>query len=57
MARLRASASVGDGPLLMRVELGAGAHTGPSGRYRHYRYEAEVLAFILDQLDATLVRH
>ncbi len=52
VARLRASASEGDGDLLLRVELGAGAHTGPSGRYAHYRYEAEVFAFLLDQLNA-----
>jgi oligopeptidase B len=57
VARLRATGSPADGPLLMRVELGAGAHTGPSGRYTHYRYEAEVLAFILDQLDAADICH
>jgi len=34
--------------VLFRVELGAGAHTGPSGRFGHLRYEAEVSAFILD---------
>jgi oligopeptidase B len=50
VARLRATATPSDGSLLLRVELGAGAHTGPSGRYAHYRYEAEVLAFLLDQL-------
>jgi oligopeptidase B len=33
--------------VLFRVELGAGAHTGPSGRFGHLRYEAEVQAFIL----------
>jgi oligopeptidase B len=53
VARLRATGSSADGPLLLRVELGAGAHTGPSGRYAHYRYEAEVFAYILDQLEAT----
>jgi oligopeptidase B len=36
--------------VLFRVELGAGAHTGPSGRFGHLRYEAEVAAFILDAL-------
>ena len=51
VARLRATASPVDGPLLLRAELGAGAHTGPSGRYAHYRYESEVLAFVLVQLD------
>jgi oligopeptidase B len=52
VARLRATAGPDDGPLLLRVELGAGAHTGPAGRYARFRYEAEVLAFLLDQLDA-----
>jgi oligopeptidase B len=32
---------------LFRVELGAGAHAGPSGRYAHLRYEAEVYAWAL----------
>jgi oligopeptidase B len=50
VARLRATASPGDTPPLFRVELGAGAHTGPAGRYQHYRYEAEVLAWLLDAL-------
>jgi oligopeptidase B len=36
--------------VLFRVELGAGAHTGPSGRFGHLRYEAEVQAFILDAM-------
>jgi oligopeptidase B len=50
VARLRATAKPDDGPILFRVELGAGAHTGPSGRYAHYRYEAEILAFVLDRV-------
>ena len=50
VARLRATAKPDDGPVLFRVELGAGAHTGPAGRYAHLRYEAEVLAFVLDRL-------
>jgi oligopeptidase B len=49
VAKLRASATPGD-ELLFRVELGAGAHTGPAGRYAHVRYEAEVYAFVLDAL-------
>jgi oligopeptidase B len=49
VARLRAT---GGDTVLFRVELGAGAHTGPSGRYAHARYEAEILAFILDALGA-----
>ncbi|HEX5087352.1 MAG TPA: prolyl oligopeptidase family serine peptidase [Nocardioides sp.] len=37
---------------LFRVELGAGAHVGPSGRFAHLAYEAEVYAWLLDKLDA-----
>ena len=47
VARLRATDTDGS-RVLFRVELGAGAHTGPSGRFGHLRYEAEVSAFILD---------
>ncbi|NLU78484.1 S9 family peptidase [Micromonospora sp. HNM0581] len=50
VARLRATAKPDDGPLLFRVELGVGSHTGPAGRYAHLRYEAEILAFVLDLL-------
>jgi len=35
---------------LFRVETGAGAHAGPSGRYAHLAYEAEIYAWILDRL-------
>lgn len=35
---------------LYRVELGAGAHAGPSGRYAHLSYEAEIYAWALDQV-------
>jgi len=41
---------------LFRCETGAGAHTGPSGRYSHLEYEAEVYAWALDRFglaDAT----
>ena len=48
VARLRATAAPG-GRLLFRPELGAGAHVGPAGRYDQVRYEAEILAFILDE--------
>jgi oligopeptidase B len=52
VARLRAT---DDGqapaPLLFRVELGEESHTGPSGRYGQLRYEAEILAWVLEQLD------
>ena len=46
VARLRETDTAGS-QVLFRVELGAGAHTGPSGRFGHLRYEAEVQAFIL----------
>jgi oligopeptidase B len=36
--------------VLFRAELGAGAHTGPSGRFARLAYEAEVQAFILDAM-------
>jgi oligopeptidase B len=52
VARLRATAAPG-GRLLFRPELGAGAHVGPAGRYDHLRYEAEILAFILDEAGTT----
>ncbi|HEX9034682.1 MAG TPA: prolyl oligopeptidase family serine peptidase [Streptosporangiaceae bacterium] len=54
VARLRATADAEQrSPLLLRVELGAGAHTGPSGRYAQASYEAEVHAFVLSQLGIT----
>jgi oligopeptidase B len=46
VARLRETDTAGS-RLLFRVELGAGAHTGPSGRFAHLAYEAEVHAFTL----------
>jgi oligopeptidase B len=55
VARLRATQLADGAPggrLLFRPELGAGAHVGPAGRYDHLRYEAEVLAFILDEAGA-----
>jgi oligopeptidase B len=52
VARMRATAA-DDDELVFRVEMGAGAHTGPAGRYAHFRYEAEVYAFILDRLGIT----
>jgi oligopeptidase B len=36
-----------------RVETGAGAHVGPSGRYAHLAYEAEIYAWVLDRLGLT----
>jgi oligopeptidase B len=51
VARLRATARPDDrSPILFRVELGAGAHTGPSGRFARLGYEAEVHAFVLNAM-------
>ncbi len=41
----------GTHPLLFRPELGAASHGGPSGRLDRLRYEAEVLAFLLTELE------
>ncbi len=49
VARLRATAS-SDDELVFRVEMGAGAHTGPAGRYAHYHYESEVYVWVLAAL-------
>jgi oligopeptidase B len=49
VARLRETDTDGS-RVLLRAELGAGAHTGPSGRYGQLRYEAEVHAFALDAM-------
>ena len=38
---------------VFRVETGAGAHAGPSGRLAHLAYEAEVYAWLLDALATT----
>jgi len=56
VARLRETAARdgGAGPggalVLFRAELGAGAHTGPSGRFAQFGYEAQVHAFVLDAM-------
>jgi oligopeptidase B len=47
VARLRATGTAGS-RVLFRPELGAGAHTGPAGRFGQLGYEAEILAFIVD---------
>jgi oligopeptidase B len=53
VARLRATDDAGSpSPLLFRAELGQGAHGGPSGRLAALRYEAEICAWVLEQLDA-----
>jgi oligopeptidase B len=49
VARLRETGRSGE-QVLFRVELGAGAHGGPSGRFGQVRYEAEVAAFILSAM-------
>jgi len=49
VARLRETDTDGS-TVLLRAELGAGAHTGPSGRFARLGYEAEVQAFILDAM-------
>jgi oligopeptidase B len=51
VARLRAT-DPGTRRLLFRPELGAASHGGPSGRLDRLRYEAEVLAFVLTELEA-----
>jgi oligopeptidase B len=38
---------------LFRAEVGEGAHVGPSGRYAHLRYEAEIYAWTLERLGLT----
>jgi oligopeptidase B len=61
VARLRAAGdavggptggAAGPGQVLFRVELGEGAHGGPSGRFARLGYEAEILAWVLDRLGA-----
>jgi len=51
VAKLRATDGDAGSRILLRVELGAGAHVGPAGRYDHLRYEAEVIAFALDAVE------
>lgn len=50
VARLRETDPGWSPRCLFRVETGAGAHTGPSGRFGHLAYEAEVYAWILERL-------
>jgi oligopeptidase B len=47
VARLRAT-DTARSRVLFRPELGAGAHTGPAGRFGRLGYAAEILAFITD---------
>ena len=48
VAALRTS-TTSRGPVILKTEMGAG-HGGKSGRYDAWRDEAEVIAFILDQI-------
>ncbi len=50
VAALRASDPDWSPHCLFRCEVGAGAHVGPSGRFGHLDYEAEVYAWVLDRL-------
>ncbi|CAN5366972.1 S9 family peptidase [soil metagenome] len=50
VAALRAGDPEWSPRCLFRCELGAGAHVGPSGRFAHLDYEAEVTAWLLDRL-------
>jgi oligopeptidase B len=50
VARLRETDPEWAPRCLFRCETGAGAHTGPAGRYAHLAYEAEVYAWVLDKL-------
>jgi oligopeptidase B len=51
VARLRATRS-DDSLTLLRAEVGSASHGGPSGRYDKLRYQAEIYAFVLDELEA-----
>lgn len=48
VAKLRETAQPGEPRTLFRAELEEGGHVGPTGRYAHLAYEAEVAAFILN---------
>jgi oligopeptidase B len=56
VARLRATDTAGS-QVLFRPELGAGAHTGPAGRFGRLGYEAEILAFIVNAADVQTSGH
>ena len=50
VAALRASDPSWSPRCLFRVDTGASAHTGPSGRFAKAAYEVEVYAWLLDAL-------
>jgi oligopeptidase B len=56
VAALRASDPEWSPRCLFRCELGAGAHVGPSGRFGHLAYEAEIAAWLLDRLEVAGAR-
>jgi oligopeptidase B len=56
VAALRASDPDWSPRCVFRVETGAGAHVGPSGRLAGLAYESEVYAWVLDRLGATDAR-
>lgn len=56
VAALRESDQEWSPRCLFRVETGAGAHAGPSGRLARLAYEAEVYAWLLGRLAATDAR-
>ena len=51
VAKLRATQTDAS-TVLFRAEAGSAAHSGPSGRYDRLHYQAEILAFILEELGA-----
>lgn len=50
VAALRATDPEWSPRCLFRAETGAGAHVGPSGRFGHLAYEAEIYAWVLDRV-------
>jgi oligopeptidase B len=50
VAALRATDPAWSPRCLFRVELGEGAHSGPSGRYAELAYEAAIHAWVLDRV-------
>ncbi len=50
VAALRASDPEWSPRCLFRCEVGAGSHVGPSGRFGHLSYEAEIYAWVIDRL-------
>ncbi len=50
VAALRESDPAWSPMCLFRCEVGAGSHVGPSGRFGHLAYEAEVYAWLLERL-------